>query len=553
MKMTRREMMKIVAGALPAMGAVATGCATRMTSVEPNERIRSGPFQPNWQSLTSQYKCHDWFRDAKFGIWAHWSAQCVPEQGDWYARQMYIQGQGHYNFHVKTYGHPSKFGFMELDNLWKADKWEPEKLMALYKRAGAKYFMSLANHHDNFDAYDSKYHAWNSVNVGPKKDIVGTWAKLARANGLRFGVSNHSGHSWHWLQTAYGYDGEGSMAGVRYDAYTLTKEDGKGKWWEGLDPQELYCGRNIVMPDGLKSAREVSTWHERNTRPWSERAPEMNPKFTETWYLRCRDLVDKYQPDMLYFDDIGQLPLGQAGLDIAAHFYNSNLHANHGKIQAVLNVKGIDAARRAGIVEDYERGASTDIQPAPWQTDTCIGEWHYNRSIFNRHGYKTVASVVRSLVNIVSKNGNLLLSIPLRGDGTIDADEVAFLEGLAKWMDVNGEGIFATRPWKVFGEGPARSGGGMFSEGRTNYTAQDIRFTQKGDTLYAFLLAWPSDPRAVIKSLGTNAKLLEKPIKEITMLGSKQKLKWSQTGEALTIDIPNDQTKDVTAAFKIRV
>jgi alpha-L-fucosidase len=551
MKMTRRKMMKIVATSLPAIGAVATGCATQKASSA--ERVRSGPFQPNWQSLTSQYKCPDWFRDAKFGMWAHWSAQCVPEHGDWYAREMYIQGNNHYNYHVRTYGHPSKFGFMEFDNLWKAEKWEPEQLMALYKKAGAKYFMSLANHHDNFDAYDSKYHPWNSVNVGPKKDIVGTWAKVARANGLRFGVSNHSGHSWHWFQTAYGYDAEGAQAGVRYDAFTLKKEDGKGKWWEGLDPQDLYCGRNIVMPDGITTAREASTWHERNTRPWSERAPEMNPKFTETWYLRCRDLVDKYQPDVLYFDNIGQLPLGQAGLDIAAHFYNSNLKANRGKIQAVLNVKGIDAARRAGIVEDYERGASNGIQAAPWQTDTCIGEWHYNRSLFTRHGYKTVASVARSLINIVSKNGNLLLSIPLRADGTIDADEVAFLEGMAKWIAINGEGIYATRPWKVFGEGPARSGGGMFSEGRTNYTPQDIRFTQKGDTLYAFLLAWPTDKRAVIKSLGTNAKLLEKPIGEITMLGSKQKLKWTQTVEAVTIDLPNDATQDVTAAFKIKV
>ena len=258
MGMTRRDAMKRMASTTAAVGAAMGGRGLLARGAEAGARIEAGPFQPTWESLASQYQCPEWFRDAKFGIWAHWSAQCVPEQGDWYARQMYIQGHGQYNFHVRTYGHPSKFGFMELDNLWKADKWEPEKLMALYKRAGAKYFVSLANHHDNFDAYDSKYHAWNSVNVGPKKDIVGTWEKLARANGLRFGVSNHSAHSWHWFQTAYGYDGEGPEAGVRYDAYTLTKEDGKGKWWEGLDPQELYTGRNIVMPDGLTSARAVA-------------------------------------------------------------------------------------------------------------------------------------------------------------------------------------------------------------------------------------------------------------------------------------------------------
>jgi alpha-L-fucosidase len=555
MDMTRREAIKVMAGAIPALGAVVTGCApfAGRGRAEAGPRIEPGPFQPTWESLTGQYQCPEWFRDAKFGIWAHWSAQCVPEQGDWYARQMYIQGHPQYNYHVKTYGHPSKFGFMEFDHLWKADKWEPEQLMALYKRAGARYFVSLANHHDNFDAYDSKYHPWNSVNIGPKKDIVGTWAKIARANGLRFGVSNHSAHSWHWFQTAYGYDGEGPLAGVRYDAYTLTKADGKGKWWEGFDPQDLYTGRNIVMPDGITGAKAVTQWHERNDRPWTEKPPEMNPGFTETWFLRCRDLVDKYQPDLLYFDNIGQLPLGQAGLDIAAHFYNSSLKANQGKVEAVLNVKGIAAARRPALVEDYERGASNTIQPASWQTDTCIGEWHYRRSLFEQHRYKTVAQVVQTLVNIVSKNGNLLLSVPMRGDGTIDEDEVAFLEGMAQWMDVNGEGVFGTRPWKVYGEGPARNRGGMFSEGRVNYTAQDIRFTAKGDVLYAFLLGWPEQRRAVVKSLAMNSpQVAGRKVTDVSLLGYEGKLQWAQDEQGLTVQLPGKAPSEHAVTLKIR-
>ena len=268
--LSRRDFIKTSAVAaglqLPAWR---TRAASRAQSAH---TIARGPFQPTWESLVQNYRVPEWFRDAKFGIWAHWSAQCVPEQGDWYARRMYQQGDSAYDYHVKTYGHPSKFGFMEIDNLWKAERWEPEKLMALYKRAGAKYFFALANHHDNFDAYDSKYHAWNSVNVGPKKDIVGTWAKVARANGLRFGVSNHSAHAWHWFQAAYGYDAEGPQAGVRYDAAQLTKADGKGKWWEGLDPQELYTGRNMVMPDGITDINS----HERvarEERPRVEREP----------------------------------------------------------------------------------------------------------------------------------------------------------------------------------------------------------------------------------------------------------------------------------------
>lgn len=549
MLMRRRTAMKAMAGAIPALGTIVNSRIS--AAAQAAARIQAGPFQASWESLTRQYRCPEWFRDAKFGIWAHWSAQCVPEQGDWYARQMYIQGSRQYGFHVRTYGHPSTFGFMEFDNLWKAEKWEPERLMALYKRAGAKYFVSLANHHDNFDAYDSKHHPWNSVRVGPKKDIVGTWARIARASGLRFGVSNHSAHSWHWFQTAYGYDGEGPKAGVRYDAFNLTKADGKGKWWEGLDPQELYTGRNMVMPDGLTSARAVADWHEKNDRRWTEKPPETNPAFVERWFLRCKDLVDTYRPDLLYFDNIGELPLGQAGLDITAHFYNQSVKAR-GAVDAIVNVKGIDAARRPGVVEDYERGSSDVIQVSPWQTDTCIGEWHYNRSLFEEHRYKTVAQVVRMLVNIVSKNGNLLLSIPVRGDGTIDEDEVAFLEGMAAWMSIHGEGIFGTRPWKIAGEGPAKGAGGMFNEGRASYGAEDVRFTTKGGALYAFLLGWPADRRAVITPLGSaSPHLAGRKVTRVSLLGHPGTLQWTQGEQGLAITLPDKAPSEHAVALKI--
>ncbi|MES1200531.1 MAG: alpha-L-fucosidase [Pseudomonadota bacterium] len=200
-----------------------SGCAAIRSTGAPR-------FSPTWDSLVSSYRAPDWFRDAKFGIWAHWSAQCVPEQGDWYARRMYVQGDPAYEHHVRTYGHPSVFGFMEVNKLWRAENWDPEALIQRYKRAGAKYFVALANHHDNFDTYNSRHHAWNSVNVGPKRDIIGTWARAARKHGLRFGVTNHCAKAWHWFQPAYGYDAEGAMAGQRYDAYRLTRADGAGKW-----------------------------------------------------------------------------------------------------------------------------------------------------------------------------------------------------------------------------------------------------------------------------------------------------------------------------------
>jgi alpha-L-fucosidase len=509
--------------------------------------LMSGPFQPTWESLVQGYKFPDWYRDAKFGIWAHWSAQCVPEQGDWYARRMYLQGEKAYNYHVATYGHPSKFGFMEIDNLWKAELWEPARLMALYKRAGAKYFFALATHHDNFDAYDSAFHGWNSVRIGPKKDIVGTWAKVARANGLRFGVSNHNSWAPRWLQPAYGYDGEGPLAGVRYDAFKLTLADGKGKWWEGLDPQNLYTGPSVVMPDGLTSAKAVRDWQVKNTS-LAKSNPMPAASFCQDWFLRCQDLVDKYQPDVLYFDT-NELPLGQAGLDVVSHYYNSSAARNGGAVNVVVNGKHILPAHVGSFVEDIERGVANGIRPEPWQTDTCIGDWHYSRAIAEVNGYKTVSQVVGILVDVVSKNGNLMLNIPVRGNGTIDEHEHAFLEGLAAWMDVNGEGIFSTRPWQTFGEGPTRMVG---REQKIDYTSEDIRFTAKAGRLFAFVMAWPESRNALIKTLAANSpQLAGRKVTGVSLLGYDGRLEWSQDNQGLAVKLPEKAPSDYAVTLRI--
>ncbi len=521
-------------------------------------KIAPGPFQPTWESLDQGYACPEWFRDAKFGIWAHWSAQCVPEHGDWYARDMYIQGSRDYVSHLKEYGHPSKFGFMELDHLWTADKWDPEKLMELYKQAGAKYFVALANHHDNFDAYDSKYQPWNSVKVGPKKDIVGIWAGVARKNGLRFGVSNHSSHAWHWFQVAYGHDVEGPMAGVPYDAATLTKADGKGKWWEGLDPKDLYCGLRIPMPDDLKTMGAAREWHRKNDGHWYESIPPYDNGYAEKWFLRTQDLVDKYHPDLLYFDD-EELPLGKFGLSVAAHYYNSSAAAHGGHPDVVLNAKRMTPEHAKGLVPDIERGVAEAIRPQPWQTDTCIGSWHYDRAIFEHHRYKTVAQVVHMLVDIVSKNGNLLLSVPVRGNGEIDDDEVKFLQGMAAWMTVNGEAIYGTRPWEIYGEGPStveQAEAGQFGGHRDvrnkPYTPEDIRFTKKGDTLYAVLFAWPQSGQAVVKALGAgSAHLAGRAIAGVSLLGHDGALKWTQDESGLKATLP--ATAPCDHAYVLRI
>ena len=521
--------------------------------------IAPGPFEPTWESHVKNYQTPDWYRDAKFGMWAHWTAQCVPEQGDWYARNMYIQGTPAYNYHVKTYGHPSKVGFKDIDHLWTAAKWDPEKLIGLYKRAGAKYFFALGTHHDNFDAFDSKFQDWNAVKYGPKRDIVGTWAKVVRDAGLRFGVSNHSSWASRWLQPAYVYDGEGPLAGVRYDAYTLTKANGKGTWWEGLDPQDLYTGRSVIMPDGLTSAAAVRAWVTANTS-LAKSNPMPAAAFCENWFIRCQDMIDKYRPDVLYFDT-NELPLGQTGLDVVTHYYNSSASRNGGKADVVVNGKHIEPAHVGAFVEDIERATANAIRSDSWQTDTCIGDWHYKRSLYDTNGYKTVQEIVTTLADVVSKNGNLMLNIPLRGDGSIDDKEEVFLAGLTAWMDLNSEGIYSSRPWKIYGEGPstaARGGArgaraGARGDGAPALTSEDIRFTTKGDTLYAYVLARPANPRAVIRSLAADSpQVAGRKVSEVTLLGFPDKLEFTQDDKGLSVRLPGQPPGEHTLTFRIK-
>jgi alpha-L-fucosidase len=508
------------------------------------DAIAPGPFKPDWESLKTQYRAPDWFRDAKFGIWAHWSAQCVPEAGDWYARNMYLQGEKQYDHHLQHYGHPADNGFMEMNNRWKAENWRPGELLDLYVKAGARYFVSLANHHDNFDNFASRFHDWNSTRVGPKKDIVGTWARAARERGLKFGVSNHSAHAWHWFQVAYGYDPEGARTGERYDAWKLTKYDGKGKWWEGLDPQELYAGAVMPMPDGIASIKDADAWHTAHDRVWEETPPLANPAFVRQWWLRCKDLIDNYRPDLLYFDNTG-LPLGQAGLDMAAHLYNSSI-AWHGAQQAVVNCKLLPDDHRAAVVEDVERGFRSEVVPHPWQTDTCIGDWHYNRERFLQKSYMPADAVVHRLCDVVSKNGCLLLSIPVRGDGTIDEEERKIVEGVAGWTGRYGEAIFASRPWRLSGEGPTQVASGQFGERTLKpFEAADIRFTTKGATLYAMTLGAPQG-LVHIRSLAQHGT-----VRRVEIVGTPGALVFRQDGDGLHVTVPAGASHPYGVALKI--
>jgi len=475
--------------------------------------IADGPFKADVESL-KQYRCPEWFRDAKFGIWAHWGPQAATVYSNFYARAMYQQGSDAYKAHVEHFGHPSRFGYKDIIPLWKAEKWEPEKLMALYKKAGARYFVSQAVHCDNFDLWNSKHHSWNAVTMGPKRDVVKAWQQAAKKFALPFGVSEHLGYSRVWFQTSHGSDQTGPLAGVPYD---------------GADPkwQELYHpNRPLLTPDDCVYNKDPD-WH-------------------QEWFLRMKDLVDQVQPDFFYTD--GGIPFGAFGFSLMAHLYNSNMARHGGRLEAVCTCKNFNKPETHGVfvegtcVEDLERGMQQTIAPLPWQTDTSNGDWYFRQN----DKYKTTAEVLHQLVDIVSKNGNLLLNIVQYPDGSLPPESARLLDDLAAWFAVNAEAIHGTRPWLTAGEGPTKVAGGQFNESYV-FTARDIRFTTKGDAIYALVLGWPDDRKITVKSLAIPAG----KVSNVMLLGYNGKLDWVQTDKSLVVTMPSRKPCEHVFVLKV--
>lgn len=492
-------------------------------SVLPQRQLFAQTFKPTDESF-QQYKYPDWFRDAKFGIWAHWGPQAVPRQGDWYAKRMYMnqawdwsknafsdKSDEDYTYHVAHYGHPSKFGYKDIIPLWKAERWDPEKLMALYKKVGAKYFVSMGTHHDNFFLWNSKLHRWNAAKMGPKKDVVGLWQKAAKKEGLRFGVSEHLGASYTWFQTARGADKTGSMTGVPYDGNDEKYAD-------------LYH---------KKAAADDKDWLTKD------------PENQKEWLSMITELIDLYHPDLLYSDS--GMPFGDIGRTMISHLYNQDMTKNGGKLEAVYTCK---QPSKGMWVQDVERGALDSISPFPWQTDTSIGDWYYRTG----QKYMTGTEVIQMLVDIVSKNGNLLLNVVQTPEGDLEPDVMKILEEIAKWTPVNGEAIYGTRPWKIYGEGPSikKQEKGQFGGVKDvrPYESTDIRFTTKGETLYAFCMSSPTSD-IKITSLGKTSKLSNKAIASVEILGSTEKLTWKQEADALVITKPSKLPEWQVITFKV--
>jgi alpha-L-fucosidase len=459
-----------------------------------------GPFRPDWESL-QKYEAPEWYRDAKFGIFIHWGVYSVPAFGsEWYPRMMYVEGSPEYKHHIATYGTQDRFGYKDFIPMFKADHFDPAAWADLFKRAGAKYVVPVAEHPDGFAMYDSGLSDWTVVKMGPHRDTTGELAKAVRAAGLHFGVSSHR---------------------VEHNFF-------------------LGPGRTIVSdvnnPEYAALYGPAHTWLSNPSgTPLNNDFTYVSAAWANDWLARAAELVEKYHPDIMYFDWwIGQASIRPNLTRFAAFYYNSSLE--YGDHVGVINYKDY-AMQEHSAVLDVERGQLSDTRQLPWQTDTSVSNrsWGYIKD----DTFKSPQFVVNQLVDIVSKNGNLLLNIGPRSDGTIPQEVQQVLLDVGAWLNVNGEAIYGTRPWKIYGEGPTKVAGGSFHDTDvTKYTVEDFRFTTHGDVLYAIGLAWPKKREVVIHSLAPTAG--DAPVRSVALVGSEAKVSFESHPDGLHVVLPTE-------------
>ncbi len=542
------------------INSVKMGDIDNFAEVQLDIPITDGPYKASWESVESNYPgTPQWLRDAKFGIWVHFGPQAAGESGDWYARNMYKENHKAYQNHLKRYGHPSEVGYKDILRDWNPTKLDPEYLTKLYQKAGARFLMIQGVHHDNYDLWDSKYQPWNSVNIGPKRDILREWADACRKYGMRYGVTFHHEYTWWWWQTAFGADTIGDKAGVPYDGH-LTLADGKGKWWEGYDPRLLY---------GI-DLREYETVSECAQTPWSPPAPGIFNRhldyckwFATQWALRMMDVTAHYDPDFIYTDGTVQGPFTGDGTGtgykcnamqtVMADYYNRVLKSR-GEVDVFSIVKFRNPTN--GTVNTAEFDFPDTINAAqPWIREAPVGDWFYAPGFTYDSG-----SMIRFIIEAVCRDGNAALNIPMRPDGSIEDDCVTMLEEVGDWMQINGDAIYGSKAWNILGEGEMKDGklkklpGGGLGKWHADFafSVQDIRFTiGKDNNLYAFTLCIPEEGQMVkITSLSqANNKLSD--IKRVSLLGYDGTLEWKQTTDALEIVYPANAKLKTAAVFKI--
>ncbi len=488
----------------------------RAAILETVDRVnREGPFRPDWESLDN-YKVPEWYMDAKFGIFIHWGVYSVPAFGsEWYPRLMYIEGSDEYKHHIATYGTQDKFGYKDFIPSFKAEKFDPAAWARLFKESGAKYVVPVFEHHDGFAMYDSGLSDWTAAKMGPHRDLMGDLARAVRAEGLHLGASSHR---------------------VEHNFF-------------------LGVGRTIPSdvndPNYAAFYGPAHRWVEnKRGTPLSNDFTFVSKAWTDDWLARSAEIVQKYHPDVMYFDWwIGQPSVRDNLTRFTSFYYNSSL--KRGVPVGVINYKDF-AMQEQSAVLDLERGQLAGIRPLYWQTDTSIGNksWGY----IENDTFKSPDFVIHQLVDIVSKNGNLLLNIGPRSDGTIPEPVQQVLREVGAWLKINGEAIYGTRSWKMYGEGPTKVTEGSFHDTDTQpYTAEDFRFTKKGAVLYAIELGWPSNGEAVIHSLGKSTLGTQSKIESVALLGSNLKPVFEQRDDGLHIQLPEKNPGKYAYSFRMEL
>ncbi len=454
------------------------------------EVATAGPYQPTWESL-QRYTAPRWYADAKFGIFVHWGVYSVPAFGnEWYARNMYLQGTPEFEHHRSTYGPHTEFGYKDFVDRFEAPQFDPTAWAATFRRAGAQFVVPVAEHHDGFAMYDTARSSWNALARGPERDVVGDLGAAVRSSGMVLGVSSHRAEHWWFMNGGTEFDSD-----VRDPAYA-----------------DFYG----------PAMRE-------------ETAP--NEQFLEDWLLRTVELVDRYRPQVVWFDWWIERPAFEPYLKLfAAYYYNSA--ARWGR-EVVINYKW-QAFAEGSAVYDVERGALHGIHPRVWQNDTSVGRTSWSWVPDQR--YKSVPELVGELLDVVAKNGVLLLNVGPKADGTLAAEEVALLEGLGDWLARHGEAVYGTRPWTIPGEGPTQLAAGSFVDADAReYTGADVRFTVRDDPggthLYATVLG-PAPDVLRIRSWGAASGLLGE-FENLQLPASPEQVVSRRTVEAVEVDLPS--------------
>jgi alpha-L-fucosidase len=525
--------------------------------------IAEGPYEPTWESIEKSYPGEPaWLREAKFGIWVHFGPQSAGESGDWYARNLYKPGYwAHaYENHLKRFDHPSEVGYKEVLRDWNPSKLDPALLTKIYKNAGARFLMIQGVHHDNFDLWNSKYQPWNSVNIGPKRDLIDEWAKACRAEEMHFGVTFHHEYTWWWWQTAFGCDTIGDKKGVPYDG-NLSPVDGKGKWWEGYDPRMLY-GIDLREYKGMSKAAN-SGWSPPQAGIFTNHL-DYARWYTTQWALRMMDVVEHYDPDFIYTDGTVQGPFTGNGTGtgikanamplVMADYYNRTLQ-RRGKVNTFSIVKF--RHKTNGTVNTEEFGVPANINTnQPWIAEAPVGDWFYAPNFTY-----DASMMIRYIIEAIARDGNAALCISILPDGSLDEGSISMLKDVGVWMRQNGEAVYGSHAWTIPGEGEMVDGklkmlpGGKLSRKHADFkfSSQDLRFTiGKNGSLYAFCMTVPEPgTQLIIKSIGKDAKNLDKPVKTVKLLGYDGKLEWEQEADGLAITCPEKMPFVTSIVFKI--